>query len=261
MNQDDRKYIGKMLLYYSLKYKGDWELITQAINFHEEIDNEFLKTELKKINFKYVTIVDEEYPSQFKAITRPPYVIYYYGDFNLASAHNILAIVGSRNPTIYGIKVCKKIINELDIKDLVIVSGLAKGIDALSHELAFINEYKTIAVLGSGIDSIYPKENYYLYKKIKMEGLLISEYPYKGIVSKENFALRNRLISALSKVVFIPDVNQKSGTSLTVRFALEQGKDIAVVPNSIFDDLYNNRLIFEGATPIITSEDLKELFF
>ena len=246
------------LLFYALKYKGDWDRIITAINFEEEIDKEEFDVAFKKMNCKYITILDPEYPSSFKHIHKPPLVLFYYGDLSLLTNRNLLGIVGSRHPTNYGKNVCEELIGGLEIKNVVIVSGLAKGIDSIAHKMALRKKIKTIAILGVGIDYCYPKENFELYNKIKEEGLIISEYPYKEVVCKKNFPLRNRLVAALSDVLFIPDVKEKSGTQITIRFALEEGKDILVVPSSIFEGLNNNFLISQGAIPVMSSKDIEE---
>lgn len=246
-----------LLIYFALKYKGDWKNIFKAISEKEKVDEEDIKKYLSTLTCKCITILDKEYPKQFKEIYQPPFVLFYYGDISLVNRKNILGIVGSRNPTTYGEQCCKYLLLESNINDLVVISGLAKGIDAIAHETSLMKGYKTIAVLGNGIDACYPKENFKLYQKIKNNGLIISEYPYKEIVSKNNFALRNRIIAGLSNKILIPDVKKKSGTLITIRFALNFGKDILVVPCSIFDERYNNQLIYEGAVPISTPKELE----
>lgn len=249
--------IRNVLIYFALKYKGNWEQIHKAINLQEKLDEDYLNEELKKIKCNIVTVIDEEYPEQLKKIYQPPFVLFYYGDLSILKNSHILGVVGSRNASCYGINACCKIINDLKNSDIVVVSGLAKGIDSIAHESAIINDLKTVAVLGTGIDYCYPKENFYLYRKIKNDGLIISEYPYKELVNKNNFVLRNRLIAGLSNKLFIPEVQDKSGTLITIRFALNFGKEILVAPTSIFESTYNNELIFQGATPIV---DGKEIF-
>ena len=248
----------RKLLFYALKYKGDWDLIVSAINRKEEIDEKEFVRLIEKLNCKYITMLDSDYPNKFKGVFKPPFVLFYYGDLSLINGEHLLGVVGSREPSEYGIKACKKVLSEINRVNPIIVSGLAKGIDSIAHKIALEKEFKTIAVLGTGIDYCYPKENYSLYKKIKENGLIISEYPYKELVSVTNFALRNRLVAALSDAIFIPDVKNKSGTLITVRFSLEAGKSILVTPTSIFENLYNNRLIYQGATPILCANDIEE---
>lgn len=246
------------LIYYALKYKGDWDQIMQAIHEGEDVPLRSIERINKVLKCKCVTILDDEYPYQLRNIYKPPFVLFYYGDLSLVENQYILGVVGSRNPTEYGKNICKELLSGIENIKPVIVSGLARGIDTIAHQTALDNNFKTIAVMGGGIDNCYPKENYQLYLKIKKNGLLISEYPYKEIVSKTNFVLRNRLIAGLSKALFVPDVKEKSGTQITIRFALSFGKDVMTVPCSLFEDLYNNNLIYQGATPVTCSKDIED---
>lgn len=251
--------IKEILLYYSLKYKGDWKNIYNAISTKEEIDNEEMKLEINKCECNYVTILDESYPEKLKNCNRPPFVLFYYGDLSLLKSKKILGVVGSRDCTEYGKKVTEDIIDSIENEEVVILSGLAKGIDAAAHKSALKRNLNTVAILGVGIEKAYPKENFKLYGEIKDKGLLISEYPYKEIVSHNNFLLRNRLVAALSDYLFVPDVKERSGTMVTIKMALELGKEILVAPTSIYENLINNMLILEGATPIISSKDINEI--
>ena len=247
-----------MIFYYALKYKGVWKDIYNAIKQKEEWDEEWTLEAIKKTKANWVTVIDSNYPERFKFINNPPFIIFYYGDLSLIDSDIILGVVGSRNASSYGKRACLKILSELD-KDIVILSGLACGIDALAHQYALDNNMKTIAVLGNGIDRCYPKENFLLYQKIKKEGLIISEYPYTDIVSNKSFLFRNRLIGGISSALFVPDVKDRSGTLVSVRFALDAGKPILVVPTSIFEpELLNNQLILEGACPVSSGKDVKD---
>ena len=246
------------IIYFALKYKGNWQKIYDAFKNKEEMDDNYYFSEMKKINYKVVTIIDDDYPSQFKTIYQPPFALFYYGNLSLLKNRFILGVVGSREASEYGKKACCKIIDSLKDQDVIIVSGLAKGIDGEAHQSAINNNLKTVAVLGTGIDYCYPKENLSIYQNIKKNGLLISEYPYKEVVSKNSFVLRNRLIAALSSKLLIPEVKEKSGTLITIRFGIDFGKEILVVPSSIFLPTYNNQLIYQGATPIMDGKDIFE---
>ena len=256
MTKEEMK-IRNVLIYFAIKYRGEWNKIHQAVENKEKYDEKTINKELEKINCNVVTILDEDYPKQFRQIYNPPYVLFYYGDLDIINSERILGVVGSRNNSIYGELVTNKIINDLS-EDIVIVSGLARGIDGIAHNCALYKNMKTIAVLGVGIDYCYPKENFKIYNKIKKEGLIISEYPYKETVSIHSFPFRNRLIAGLSDAIFIPECKERSGTLITVRFALEQGKSILVAPSSIFEDSYNNTLILEGASPVMSAKDIEE---
>lgn len=157
-------------------------------------------------------------------------------------------------------KSLKKVIQELQ-SQLVIVSGLAKGIDTTAHLTAIETKAPTIAILGSGIDLCYPKENQKIYDYIKENGLLISEYPLDTAPNQYHFPTRNRLIAALSKATLVVEASEKSGTAYTIQAALEFGKDILCIPHSIFSEHhYTNRLIREGATLIEKGQDILEEF-
>ena len=213
---------------------------------------------IKRSNISAVTILDLEYPNSLKACYKPPFVLFYKGDISLLNSESI-AVVGSRYPSEYAIKATKYIMEGLfSKKDITIISGLAYGIDTIAHIEALHHNQKTIAVLGCGIESCYPKENINLKKEIENIGLVISEYPFKCQCKKENFRMRNRIISALSKGVLVTSAQSKSGTRITVNYALEQGKNIFTIPYSIFEESYCNELLKLGAIPICNGEDLLE---
>ena len=144
-----------MIFYYALKYKGVWKDIYNAIKQKEEWDEEWTLEAIKKTKANWVTVIDSNYPERFKFINNPPFIIFYYGDLSLIDSDIILGVVGSRNASSYGKRACLKILSELD-KDMVILSGLASGIDTVAHQYALDNNMKTIAVLGNGIDRCYP---------------------------------------------------------------------------------------------------------
>lgn len=230
------------LISYAIKYNGSYDRIKYAISSREDI------AEIKCSNC--ITIFDEQYPKKFLDLKDPPLVLFYKGDISLLK-ENCIGIVGSRRPSDYSLAATKLL--ALNNKDKVIVSGLAKGIDGTAHKYA----YKSIGILGCGIDYIYPKENEYLFKRLENEGLIISEYPFNTPPFPYNFPFRNRLIAALSEEIYIMEAHEKSGTLTTLNAALELGKDIKVLPFDIFkkEGEYNNYLINEGAS-LIKIEDL-----
>lgn len=252
--------VREVMLYFSLKYKGVWEDIYEAIKSFVPIDEEEFKLLKEKNEASYVTIVDEEYPKSLKNINRPPFVLYYYGKYEYINYMNTMAVVGSREPSQYGIKATQSVLSRVNGNEVVFVSGLARGIDTIAHKIALENNIPTIAVLGTGIDYCYPKENYELYEDIKKYGLILSEYPYKENVSNKNFSQRNRIITGISRFVFAPDVKDHSGTLISIRFALAQDKDVFVFPCSIFEDSIANKLIQDGAKLIIEPIDIIEEF-
>lgn len=247
----------RILLYFALKYEGDYFLILEAIKGKERVDEKDLKDIEKKINCKYVTIIDENYPSKLKNSFRPPWVLFYYGDYSLVEKNSI-AVIGARQNSYYGKIMCEKIVKESKPYVDVIVSGLAYGIDSIAHRQALNSQIKTIAILGSGIDHCYPKEHLKLYEEICKKGLVISEYPNKVTPRKDNFLIRNRLIAGLSEQVVVIEANYKSGTMNTVTFALEYGKDVCCVPSLATKKSGCNMLIKQGAKLVENAKDIFE---
>ena len=185
---------------------------------------------MQKNKIDIISIADDEYPPQLREIYSPPICIYIRGNKNALNGENI-AIVGCRKCSEYGRNIAQRISYELSKQNINIVSGLAKGIDEYSHLGAIFAKGKTIAVLGNGVDIIYPIENKYLVDNIlKYDGAIISEFPLGTKPEKMNFPLRNRIISGLSKKIIVVEAKKKSGTLITVDFALEQGRDVYVVP-------------------------------
>lgn len=249
-----------ILIYFAIKYQGDYRLIMNAIKEKEKVDEEELK-KIKNRNYKAITILDDDYPFELKSIYMPPFVLFYKGDISLINGKNKLAVIGSRKPSEYGINATKKILDELFLQcEAIIVSGMASGIDSIAHLSSLEHKMKTIAVLGCGIDYCYPSENLMLKKEIEKNGLVLSEYPDKTVPNKNFFPLRNRIIAGISKAVLVTDAKIKSGTQITIRFALEQGKEIYAIPHSIFDNSFCNELIKQGAVPVLKGQDLEEFY-
>lgn len=202
------------------------------------------------------------YPEKLKNISYPPKQLFCLGNLELLNKKSI-AIIGSRNYSDYGKRATFDFSFDLAKNDVCIVSGLAKGIDSFAHEAALEAEGKTIAVLGSGLDNIYPKENEQLfYEIIQNNGLIISEYPLGTKPEKQHFPARNRIISGLSDGVLVIEARKNSGTNITVDFALEQGKDVFVIPGNIYSKTSDgtNFLIKEGAIPVTSYEDILEKY-
>ena len=150
-----------ILIHFAIKYNGDYIKILSAIKDKEIVTNEDIE-KIKKANICALTCLDDNYPSFLREIYAPPFVLFYKGDISLLNS-DMISVIGSREPTSYGKEVTEKVLNELfEERDVTIVSGLAKGIDAIAHEVALNNNQKTIAILGSGIDICYPKENFIL---------------------------------------------------------------------------------------------------
>lgn len=189
---------------------------------------------MKKNNIEMLTINDKTYPQKLRHIYDSPAILYYKGNKELFNKKSI-AMVGCRNCTTYGKQVALKISYELSKQDICIISGMARGIDSYSHMGGIKEKGKTIAVIANGLDQIYPKENETLYKQIlEKEGLIVSEYVIGTKPDKYNFPARNRIISGISDGVIVVEAKQKSGTLITVDFALEQGKDVFVIPRKYY---------------------------
>ena len=199
------------------------------------------------------------YPERLKNIDCPPKQLFCLGNLELLNYPSNLAMIGSRSCSFYGERAAKDFSYHLAKEKICIISGLAKGIDAFSHIGALNAKGKTIAVLGSGLDNIYPIENKKLAQSIiEKDGLLITEYPLGTKPEKQNFPARNRIISGLSDAVLVVEARKNSGTNITVNFALEQGKDVYVVPGNIYSKTSDgtNFLITEGAIPVLSYQDL-----
>lgn len=213
-----------------------------------------MKYKVIKINMN-----SKYYPERLRNIDDAPKELYCLGNLELLNYKNNIAMIGSRNCSGYGERVAKDFAYNLAKEDICIISGLAKGIDSFSHIGALNAKGKTIAVLGSGLDNIYPKENIKLVEEIiKNNGLVISEYPLGTKPLKYHFPARNRIISGLSDSVLVVEARRNSGTNITVDFALEQGKDVFVIPGNIYSKTSDgtNFLITEGAIPVLNYKDI-----
>lgn len=245
-----------------VKIKGIGESIAnQILNAQYRYGLEKYIDYMEKYHIGIITILDKDYPEELKHVYDAPVILYYKGNRQLINNNKIIAMVGCRNCTKYGKDVSYEIAYKLAKNGICIISGLAKGIDSYSHIGCIKAEGKAIAVLGNGLDSIYPKENIFLYDAIiNTGGLILSEYVIGIKPNKLNFPARNRIISGLSKGVVIVEAKEKSGTLITVDFALEQGKSIFAVPGSITSDnsYGTNELIKQGAKCVTCVEDILE---
>lgn len=199
-------------------------------------EDEFLKKiedEFYKFDIKPITYISPEYPEKLKVISDPPLVLYTKGDLSLLSKKSI-SIVGTRSPSEYGKLVCEKFTKELSSSGLVTVSGLAYGIDTIVAQSTLDVGGKTIAVLAGGLDSIYPAANTNLAKQIENNGLLISELRPGMKPANYTFIQRNRIVSALGLGTLIIEAGKRSGTMATARFAIEQSRELFVVPGNIY---------------------------
>jgi DNA processing protein len=212
---------------------------------------------IEREGIQAVHIGDYAYPEMLKEIDDPPVLVYVKGDIQPQDRYAI-AIVGSRNLTHYGAAVAENISEDLACMGFTIVSGMARGVDSLSHRSAIKAGGRTIAVLGSGVDVPYPPENRMLMNRIAEAGYVLSELPPGSPPDKENFPKRNRLISGLSLGVLVVEATSKSGALITARSALEQGREVFAVPGNITsaNSEGTNELIRKGASLTRKAEDI-----
>lgn len=207
-----------------------------------------------------ITYFDKEYPSYLKEIYQPPWALFAKGDLSLLEKDPKLAVVGSRQATQYGKNAIRMLFPKLIEHNILIVSGLAKGIDALAHEYAIKNGGRTIGVIAGGLYHIYPKENMNLALEMMKTQLVLSEYPPDTLPQKWHFPARNRIISGLSRGTFIIEAKRKSGSLITANYAVNEGREVFSLPGSIFNpySLGTNDLIQQGAKLITCAEDILE---
>lgn len=211
---------------------------------------------LEKRGVYLLFIGDEEYPEELKNIAKPPIYLYYRGDISLLKGRKI-AVVGTRRATSYGKIVCEKIVRELVENEIITISGLASGIDTICHKKTLENNGKTVAVVGSGLDVVYPKENEKLWREIGEKGLIISEYPLGTEPFAYNFPMRNRIIVGIAHGVVVVESKAKGGSLITAELALEEGREVFAVPGEIFSPVSEgcNNLIKSSSAKLITNID------
>lgn len=246
MNQRER------LAMYAYEYHGEWSQIAKAIQVMQE-------PRTYPVCENYITIYDDLYPRSLRQLRYPPWVLFYQGNLSLLNQQSI-TVIGSRNACEYGTKMTKLIVKEL-VPQYCIVSGLAAGIDGIAHATAIENHGSTIGVIGSGLRTQYPSCNEGLYRIMRNQYLILSEYPYDTPVKKHHFPWRNRILAALSKYVFVTQASCKSGTMLTVNEAIDLNREIYCVPYSYdsIDGKGCNLLIEQGANILYEIEQIRDL--
>lgn len=212
--------------------------------------------EAERQRVRLIVFQDEKYPASLRSIPDPPVVLYVQGDWEDEAPH--VALVGSRKPTPYGLNTAQLLSRDLAGVGVTIVSGLARGIDARAHNAALEAGGSTIAVLGSGLDVVYPSEHKMLANRIAQQGAVISEFPFRTPPNRENFPIRNRIISGLSHAVVVVEASMKSGSLITARMAIEQGREVLAVPGSIFNESSQgcHALIKDGAALVQSWKDI-----
>ena len=220
-----------------------------------------IKAELDQASqkgYKIITLADSWYPQLLKEIPDPPPFLYVSGTLD-GSSKNI-AVVGSRNPTAYGISTTQKLCADLSAHDITIISGMAVGIDTAAHQGALAGKGRTVAVLGSGFNKIYPSQNLNLFKRISEEGAVISEFALNIEPEAHHFPIRNRIISGMSMGTVVVEATRKSGSLITARLAAEQNREVFAVPGSIqsFKSTGTHALIKQGAKLVENAQDVIE---
>ncbi len=214
---------------------------------------------LQQAAVKVLTWDSDDYPINLRNIHDPPPVIYVKGEL-LPEDDWAVAVVGTRQASVYGKEAARHLAADLARNGVTVVSGLAAGIDAVAHQAALDAGGRTLAVLGSGVDIIYPEQNRRLAEQLVTQGALVSEYALGTRPERSNFPPRNRLISGLSLGTVVVEAGARSGALITADFAAEQGREVFAVPGSIFQRSCEgtNRLIQDGAKPVLTINDVLE---
>ena len=238
-----REYIKNVAMHYN----GDYHKMKQHIEKRKSVPT-------YKSNYPYIVIGDDAYPKRLFDLKLPPYILFYIGDTSLLKKDSV-SIVGSRRPSQYALEMSHIITSKLR-ESYVIVSGLAKGIDQAAHHSALA--FSTIAVVGCGIDVIYPKCNTKLFEKMRQTQLIISEYPQGVSPKKYYFPFRNRIIAALSETLYVMSAAKRSGTMTTVNEALSINRHVVCLPHNINEKSGEgcNQLILEGADILTSVHDL-----
>ncbi|MDN6731210.1 MAG: DNA-processing protein DprA, partial [Atopostipes suicloacalis] len=244
----------------SNKKKASFACFLKEVDIQEEME----KYQSKNISWKY--IYSKDYPNSLRQIYMPPILIFYQGDYSILENHLLLAVVGARSATDYGLKLVSQLIPGLVKQSnakIAIVSGLAKGIDSKAHEECINSEGRTIGIIGSGLDCYYPRENQHLQRKIMKEELVLSEYPLSSKPQRFHFPERNRIIAGLSRGVLVIEAKERSGSLITAYNAFDENRDLFACPGSLLTKTSDgcHKLIQSGAFLTRKSEDiLKEWF-
>ena len=235
-------------------------IIENLVRIRSQVDLEQVWARMERTGITVLTWEDEAYPRMLKEIDQPPPVLYQRGEI-LPEDETAVAVVGTRRVSSYGRAVTEELAGFLARNRVTIVSGLARGVDALAHRAALRAGGRTIAVLGSGVDMIYPPEHRHLAEEIIDSGALVSDYPPGTAPESNNFPPRNRIISGLSLAVVVVEAGETSGALITASFAADQNRDVLAVPGNI--DLPNSKgtniLIQNGARPLLKPEDVLEV--
>ncbi len=236
------------------------KVVDNFVRMKPQVDLDRIMERIHTQGVKVMTWEDADYPRRLKEINQAPPVLFIKGSINVEDDWAV-AVVGTRRVTPYGRQVTSEIASFLAQNGVTVVSGLARGVDAIAHQTALQNGGRTIAVLGSGVDVIYPPEHRRLAGEIAQQGALVSDYPLGTQPDGINFPPRNRIISGLSLATIVVEAGEKSGALITAEFAVEQGRDVFAVPGSILapQSEGTNKLIEEGARPLLKMTEILEV--
>ena len=235
------------------------KMIERLVAVREKVDLSLILDQIHSKGIQVLTWLDEAYPERLKEIEQPPPVLYLRGELSPEDTWAV-AIVGTRRVSPYGRQVTEEIASFLAGNGVTIVSGLARGVDAIAHSAALKAGGRTLAVLGSGVDKIYPPENRAMAEQIIEHGAVLSDYVPGTPPESSNFPPRNRIISGLSMAVVVVEAGETSGALITAEFAAEQGREVFAVPGNILapQSKGTNKLIQRGAHPLLSANDIME---
>lgn len=250
-------------LYHSLLEQSIIKASSTSPFILSDLQSKFIPTQIKQYSLngiQMITIFDDDYPALLKETYQPPWILYAKGDVSLLKSSNLLAVVGARQYTEYGENAIHYLFPKLIEKGMIIVSGLAAGIDAIAHQSAINLGGRTIAVIAGGLYHIYPETNKKLAYEIMKNHLIISEFPPDTKPLRWQFPIRNRVISGMSKGALIVQAKSKSGSLITANFAVQEGREVFALPGNIFSaySMGTNELIQQGAKLVKCPEDILE---
>ncbi len=236
------------------------KIVENFLKVRFQVDLEKIMANIAIKGVKVITWEDPDYPRRLKEINQPPPVLFVNGSINVEDDWAV-AVVGTRRVTPYGRQVAVEISKFLAQNGVTVVSGLARGVDAIAHQSALQAGGRSIAVLGSGVDVVYPPEHQRLAKEIAAQGALVSDYPMGTPPDGVNFPPRNRIISGLSLATVVVEAGETSGALITAEFAVDQGRDVFAVPGSILapQSEGTNKLIEQGARPLLKMSEILEV--
>ncbi|MDP0507348.1 MAG: DNA-processing protein DprA [Fusobacterium sp. JB019] len=246
----------QLKIYFRLKDEDINKIYeSKKVNLSKELEI------LKRNKINIISLKDDNYPIYLKNISHPPVFLYYKGNINLLK-NKIIAIVGTRKPTAYGKICCEKFTRELVQSGITTISGLALGIDAICHKTTLEEKGNTIAIVGSGLNVIYPYENKKYWNEVSEKGLILSEFPLNTKPLSFNFPMRNRIIAGIAKGILVVESKEKGGSLITASLAIEEGRDVFAVPGDIYSpaSLGTNNLIKNSEAKLVTcgNDILKE---